>query len=100
MHAADFWPPPLPLAAALIPGVRTVLGLLAGNLNDLRMLDLSARVWTDRSGTMYGSPGRPRAFAGFASADGLLYLHGGFTSEGERLSGRALVPWCLRPVVV
>ena len=56
---------------------------LSGPLGDLWIFDLALSTWAELP-TALGSPPGPRAFHGFASLGGLLYVHGG------------QVEWCSR----
>ena len=50
---------------------------MAVYLGDLHAFDLGTGAWADLSAAASGTPPSPRAFHGFASAGGKLYVHGG-----------------------
>ena len=50
---------------------------LAEDVNDLYAYDPASMAWTNLSATASGAPPSPRAFHGFTSAGGKLYVHGG-----------------------
>ena len=62
---------------------KTARACLSGPLGDLWIFDLALSTWAELP-TALGSPPGPRAFHGFASLGGLLYVHGG------------QVEWCSR----
>ena len=62
---------------------------LSGPLGDLWIFDLALSTWAELP-TALGSPPGPRAFHGFASLGGLLYVHGGQVYSGARASARFL----------
>ena len=59
-------------------------------LGDLHVYDPAAMAWTNLSAAASGTPPFARSGHGFASAGGLLFVHGGFNSSG------AIVLSCLR----
>ena len=59
---------------------------LPGGLNDIRMFDPAGPEWRDLSGAVYGLSGPRRSSPGFATAKGIIYLHGGDSSEGKLLA--------------
>ena len=50
---------------------------MAVYLGDLHAFDLGTGAWADLSAAASVTPPSPRAFHGFASAGGKLYVHGG-----------------------
>ena len=56
----------------------------AGYLQDLHVYDPATMAWTDLSATTSGTPPFARAYHGFTSAGGKLYVHGGEGDNGEQ----------------
>ena len=52
-------------------------------LQDLHVYDPAAMAWTDLSAAASGTPPSARAYHGFTSAGGKLYVHGGIDGSGE-----------------
>ena len=63
-------------------------------LGDLHVYDPAAMAWTNLSAAASGTPPSPRAYHGFTSAGGLLYVHGGFFADLNSAGGesRAVLP--------
>ena len=63
-------------------------------LGDLHVYDPAAMAWTDLSAAASGTPPSPRAYHGFKSAGGLLYVHGGFFADLNSAGGesRSVLP--------
>ena len=59
-------------------------GPSAGDLNDLHAYDPASRNWTNLSAPAAGVPPARRDSHGFAASGGLLYVHGGESSNGVR----------------
>ena len=55
-------------------------------LSDFHSFDPAARVWTDLSGAVQGTPPTASYSHGFASAGGRLYVHGGVGENNNLLS--------------
>ncbi len=80
IHAKCAGPPQAALCVTPLP-------CHAVNLNDLHMYDPATRVWTSLSANVSGTPPSPRAYHGFASADGKLYVFGGSGDQRGRAAG-------------
>ena len=52
-------------------------------LNDLHVFDPVEMAWTDLSSSVAGTPPSARAFHGFASVAGMLYVHDGEDYNGN-----------------
>ena len=52
-------------------------------LQDLHVYDPAAMAWTELSAASSGTPPSARAFHGFASTVGKLYIHGGSNNGSE-----------------
>ena len=61
------------------------------DLNDLYAYDPVARSWTNLSVPAAGVPPSRRDSHGFAAAGGLLYVHGGESSNGAQKGGMRAV---------
>ena len=57
---------------------RNVRASGTGPLGSLYVYDLVATAWTDLSEQVHGIAPTARMFHGFSSADGMLYVHGGY----------------------
>ena len=75
----------------------------AAVIGDLHVYDPGAAAWADLSSPASGGPPFARAYHGFASAEGRLYVHGGRDMFGERTmvqvgteGATVLVSSCLR----
>ena len=63
--------------------------LRAGYFGDLHVYDPAAMAWTNLSAAASGTPPSPRAYHGFTSAGGLLYVHGGFFADLNSAGGES-----------
>ena len=57
----------------------------AGDLNDLHTYDPISQAWIDLSAAVSGVPPSSRDSHGFKAAGGILYVHGGENSDGEKM---------------
>ncbi len=67
-----------------MPNAADCAGLV---LNDLHVYDFVANSWTDLSSSAAGIPPTARAFHGFASAGGKLYVYGGQDASKKLFGG-------------
>jgi hypothetical protein len=57
--------------------------LVAGDLSDLFVLNLATLTWNNMNSDIDGTPPFPRHHHGFSSANGLLYVFGGWSDAGQ-----------------
>ena len=60
----------------------SAITLSAGQKNDLHVYDPASTTWLNLSSHALGTPPSAREGHGFASAEGKLYVHGGYDESG------------------
>jgi hypothetical protein len=57
--------------------------VLAGDSSDLFVFDLATLKWNNMNFDIAGDPPFPRHHHGFSSANGILYVFGGWSDAGQ-----------------